>query len=248
MAVWTLFPFLSLAVSLVSGSPAARFPLETLKARQSITTLTTSQIDAFEPYAWYSNTGYCPASETINWSCGGVCLSFYFMLEIILLLQSIARQIQPSSHSHLAAMVTVYNFGLLALIQHWRPSLSRTKGPIPKKCMLQLAFDYQHSHLFPRTQSESLLTDADFFLESIDSSLFTGVSSSVEVDSGFASDQAACVELSSLTSSFSYLTLQHRYGHPGRCSSSHGSAFNHIYHNHGALVRSNLFLPLMGRS
>lgn len=135
MAVWTLFPLLSLVVSLVSGSPAARNPV---KARQAITTLSTSQIDAFEPYAWYADTGYCSASITINWSCGGVCLVFCFMLEIILFFQSIARQIQPSSHSHLAVMVTAYSFGLLVMIQHWRPLLSHTREPIPKKCMLYL--------------------------------------------------------------------------------------------------------------
>ncbi|KAH9169449.1 lipase, partial [Lactarius sanguifluus] len=43
------------------------------------------------------------------------------------------------------------------------------------------------------------LTDADFFLESLDSSLFPGVPSSVEVHDGFASEQARYVTVPSLT-------------------------------------------------
>lgn len=35
-----------------------------------------------------------------------------------------------------------------------------------------------------------VITDADFFLEPLDSSLFPGVSSGVEAHNGFAGDQA----------------------------------------------------------
>jgi hypothetical protein len=38
--------------------------------------------------------------------------------------------------------------------------------------------------------SEAMATDANAFLESLDPSLFPGVSSSVEVHSGFANEQA----------------------------------------------------------
>ncbi|KAF8259379.1 lipase, partial [Lactarius quietus] len=41
------------------------------------------------------------------------------------------------------------------------------------------------------SEFEADLTDADFFLESLDSSLFPGIPSSVEVHSGFASEQAS---------------------------------------------------------
>lgn len=38
---------------------------------------------------------------------------------------------------------------------------------------------------------ESLVTDADFFLTNLDSTLFPGISSDIKVHSGFASDQAS---------------------------------------------------------
>lgn len=41
-----------------------------LLPRQSITTLSNSQIDAFTPYTWFASTGYCQASVTLTWSCG----------------------------------------------------------------------------------------------------------------------------------------------------------------------------------
>lgn len=78
MVVRGLFPLLALTFSLVSASPAARY---SVKARQSITTLTTTQISAFEPYAFYASTGYCSPSTTINWSCGGACFFSYFALD-----------------------------------------------------------------------------------------------------------------------------------------------------------------------
>ncbi|CCM02651.1 uncharacterized protein FIBRA_04755 [Fibroporia radiculosa] len=56
------------AVAAVQAIPAAG-----LKARQSITALSSSQISAFTPYTWYASAGYCSASETINWSCGTNC-------------------------------------------------------------------------------------------------------------------------------------------------------------------------------
>jgi hypothetical protein len=46
--------------------------------------------------------------------------------------------------------------------------------------------------LIPRVSSADL-TDADFFLESLNSSLFPGVPSSVDVHNGFASEQARYV-------------------------------------------------------
>jgi len=152
MAVWTLFPFLSLAVSLVSGSPATTYPV---KARQSINTLTTSQINAFKPYAWYANTGYCSANETINWSCGVNC------------------QANPTFKPFASG-------GNGDSVQFWFVGYD----PILKTVIVS------HEGTDPE-EIDSLLTDADFFLEPINSSLFTGVSSSVEVDSGFADDQAA---------------------------------------------------------
>jgi len=44
-----------------------------LISRQSITTLSTSQVDVFTPYAWFASTGYCQPGATLSWSCGANC-------------------------------------------------------------------------------------------------------------------------------------------------------------------------------
>ncbi|KAF8347909.1 lipase class 3 family protein [Amanita rubescens] len=44
-----------------------------LEPRQSITSLSTKQIDFFTPYTWFASTGYCSPSTTISWSCGANC-------------------------------------------------------------------------------------------------------------------------------------------------------------------------------
>ncbi|KAF9050948.1 Alpha/Beta hydrolase protein [Rhodocollybia butyracea] len=66
MVSQALLPVLTLVFSLVSASPA-------VQVRQAITTLSTAQIDAFTPYAFFANTGYCSPSTTISWSCGANC-------------------------------------------------------------------------------------------------------------------------------------------------------------------------------
>ena len=50
--------------ALVAASP--------LERRQSITTLSPAQVNSYTPYTHYASTGYCSASSTINWSCGGM--------------------------------------------------------------------------------------------------------------------------------------------------------------------------------
>jgi len=54
------------AVSAVSAAPG-------LKARQSITAASQSQISGYTPYTWYASAGYCSASETLAWDCGSNC-------------------------------------------------------------------------------------------------------------------------------------------------------------------------------
>ena len=62
-----LFGLVALAsLSAVYAAPA-------LEARQSITTLSTSQVTAFRPYTHYASTSYCLPSETIKWDCGANC-------------------------------------------------------------------------------------------------------------------------------------------------------------------------------
>ncbi|KIK80111.1 hypothetical protein PAXRUDRAFT_833705 [Paxillus rubicundulus Ve08.2h10] len=55
-----------LAVVTVTASP-------TLSARQSITALTTAQINAFTPYTYYASAGHCTPSQTLVWDCGTDC-------------------------------------------------------------------------------------------------------------------------------------------------------------------------------
>jgi len=38
-----------------------------------VTTMTTAQVDAFTPYAYYVSAGYCNPSITRNWTCGANC-------------------------------------------------------------------------------------------------------------------------------------------------------------------------------
>lgn len=45
-----------------------------LSARQSITALTTSQIDYFTPYTYFASTAYCTPAQTLAWDCGGMLI------------------------------------------------------------------------------------------------------------------------------------------------------------------------------
>jgi len=151
MVVRGLFPLLALTFSLVSASPAARY---SVKARQSITTLTTTQISAFEPYAFYASTGYCSPSTTINWSCGANC------------------EANPS-------FIPVASGGDGVDVQFWFVGFDPTLNTVIV------------SHQGTTVDTIiPVITDADFFLEPLDSSLFPGVSSGVEAHNGFAGDQA----------------------------------------------------------
>ena len=42
-------------------------------SRQSITTVSQSQIASYTPYSYYASAGYCSASATISWTCGANC-------------------------------------------------------------------------------------------------------------------------------------------------------------------------------
>lgn len=41
-----------------------------LTPRQSITTLSSTQVDDFTPYTFFASAAYCEPDTTINWSCG----------------------------------------------------------------------------------------------------------------------------------------------------------------------------------
>ena len=80
---FVLFSHYSLTVMLHSTVPvltlsmlvaAYASPLGPIR-RQSITTLSTAQIEAFKPFTFFASTAYCNPSTTINWSCGGMFAS-----------------------------------------------------------------------------------------------------------------------------------------------------------------------------
>lgn len=52
----------------VLGAPAVA-PVSVLDARESITTLSTEEVTAFEPYTWFAAAAHCPPAETLAWNC-----------------------------------------------------------------------------------------------------------------------------------------------------------------------------------
>ncbi|KAG6381819.1 Alpha/Beta hydrolase protein [Boletus reticuloceps] len=133
-----------LGVTAVRANPS-------LSARQSITALTTSQIDYFTSYTWYASTAYCTASQTLAWNCGG-----------------------RSNRGPVASG------GDGDSVQYWYV------GYDPSLDTVIVAHQGTNPDEF-----EADLTDADFFLTNVDSTLFPGISSDIEVHDGFADDQAS---------------------------------------------------------
>jgi len=148
MVVQALVPLLALAVSFVSASPAP------VQVRQSITTLSTTQIDAYTPYTFFASAGYCSPSTTLSWTCGANCEANPGFI--------------PVASGGDGSVTQFYFVG-------YDPSLNT------------VIVSHQGTDV---DAIIPLITDGDFFLTPIDSSLFTGVSSSVEVHNGFGAQQA----------------------------------------------------------
>ncbi|KAH0836865.1 Alpha/Beta hydrolase protein [Lanmaoa asiatica] len=136
-----------LGVVVVQASPA-------LFGRQSITALTTTQIDTFTPYTYYASAGYCTPTQTLAWNCGTNCAA------------------NPN-------FKPVASGGNGDSVQYWYV------GYDPHLNAVIVA----HQGTNP-SEIESLVTDADFFLENLDSTLFPGLSSDIQVHSGFRDEQA----------------------------------------------------------
>ncbi|OCH96309.1 lipase [Obba rivulosa] len=67
-------PSLALGVlALAALSAVSAVPAPVLKARQSITAASQSQISSYTPYTYYASAGYCTASATLSWNCGANC-------------------------------------------------------------------------------------------------------------------------------------------------------------------------------
>lgn len=84
--------------------------------------------------------------------------------------------------------------GMLASRHRKQLSSSLIKEPILRECQCNLILLTQlqtkGSQFICCMYSEAVATDADILLESLDTILFPGVSSSIEAHSGFANEQA----------------------------------------------------------
>ncbi|KAG1738950.1 Alpha/Beta hydrolase protein [Suillus lakei] len=164
----------SIVAVLLLAAAAQAFP--SISARQSITALTTSQIDQFTTYTHYASAGYCTNTQTLAWDCGTNC------------------DANPG-------FKPVASGGNGDSVQYWfvgyDPNLDTVivshQGTNPSEIM-------------------PLITDADFFLTSLDSTLFPGVSSDIEVHNGFGDAQASTATdvLAAVESAMSY--LRHHVG------------------------------------
>ncbi|GBE86690.1 Alpha/Beta hydrolase protein [Sparassis latifolia] len=150
-------------------------PAPGLKARQSITALSTTQIDTYTPYTWYSSTGYCNAASTLAWNCGTNC------------------DANPS-------FKPVASGGDGDSTQYWfvgyDPAL---------ETVIVSHQGTNTSEILP------LVTDVDIVFTNLDSTLFPGLSSSIEVHSGFANEQAktATTVLSAVQKALSTYSATH---------------------------------------
>ena len=62
-----------LATALLGAAVVQASP--TLFGRQSITALTTTQIDSFNSYTYFASAGYCTPAQTLAWDCGSTSIS-----------------------------------------------------------------------------------------------------------------------------------------------------------------------------
>jgi len=142
------------AALLCAALTASAKPAPGLRARQSITALSTAQIDAFTPYTWYASTGYCAPAATLAWDCGSDCEA--------------NANFEP-----------VASGGDGDETQYWfvgyDPSLD------------SVIVSHQGTDV---DDILPLVTDADIVMTTLDSTLFPGLSSDIEVHSGFADAQA----------------------------------------------------------
>ncbi|KAG2121709.1 Alpha/Beta hydrolase protein [Suillus cothurnatus] len=134
--------------SIIAASPS-------ISARQSITPLTTSQIDQFTPYTYYASAGYCTNTQTLAWDCGTNC--------------NANPEFKP-----------VASGGNGDSVQYWFVGYDPTLDTVI----------VSHQGTDPE-EILPLITDADFFLTNLDSTLFPGISSDIEVHNGFGDAQAS---------------------------------------------------------
>ncbi|OJA21363.1 hypothetical protein AZE42_10024, partial [Rhizopogon vesiculosus] len=142
-----------LGASIVNASPS-------LNARQSITALTASQIDAFTPYTYYASAGYCTNTQTLAWDCGTNC------------------DANPN-------FKPVASGGNGDSVQYW----AGTSGFVGYDPNLHTVI-VSHQGTNP-SEILPLVTDGDFFLTNLDSTLFPGISLNIKVHNGFRNAQVS---------------------------------------------------------
>ncbi|KAF8817628.1 lipase class 3 family protein [Phlegmacium glaucopus] len=146
------FILASLLASVVNAAPGLE--LAQLSKRQSITTLSSSQILSFKPFTFFASTAYCNPSTTINWSCGANCAAN-------------------------SDFIPVASGGDGGSVQFWYVGFSPSLGTV--------IVAHQGTDT---SKIQADVTNADLLLESLDPTLFPGVSRSILAHSGFANEQA----------------------------------------------------------
>ncbi|KAH6915706.1 lipase [Coprinopsis sp. MPI-PUGE-AT-0042] len=152
-------------LAVLDGASAA----PVLEARQSTTTLTSAQVNAYKPYTYYAGSAYCKPANTLAWNCGTNC--------------NANSGFKPIASGGDGAVTQFWYVG-------WDPALATVivgyQGTDPGKIL-------------------PLITDANFFLKSLSTSLFPGVSSGVKAHDGFADAHArsANAVLSAVRTTFS---------------------------------------------
>ena len=153
----SLLTSLLLTPILTSALPSARpldITLQSIAKRQSITAISTAEIETFKPFTFFASAAYCQPANTLAWNCGANC--------------DANSDFQPFASG-----------GDGSSVQFWYVGFSPSQNTII----------VAHQGTDP-SQIQADATDADAFLTNLDSGLFPGVDSSVEVHSGFAAEQA----------------------------------------------------------
>lgn len=182
---------------------AAALPLAPRVQVSSVTTVTPAQLSALAPYTQFARAAYCPPSIVQGWACGRMSLVPRKQIRLTPS-QRLARLSRASRSLSPVVMATPSNsvtsipsppcpFLTIPLqtmsVIGPPPTLSSspTRALIPPNC----------NSFFPlldyiRLPSHSLsdLTDVNIVMKNLDSTLFPGVDSSIQVHSGFADEHA----------------------------------------------------------
>lgn len=126
---------IALGVALLTAAPVVQaIPASGLRARQAITALEQSQITAFTPYTYYASAGYCPASETLTWTCGANCEANPGFEPVASGGDGDGTQYCKWPDSSWPNCLLTRHKGSSGMIPHWRPSSYHIKEQILRRC------------------------------------------------------------------------------------------------------------------